>query len=172
MTNLKLAAICAIILPNIASADIEIDTSIDFTTLNRGAFVDALDGLTQAMWEPTFTLFARLDPSISDAIPPYQRGDEFREIHGCIFDVLSEQDAIDDVNTLRDGSLRAVAYIEAHPELNVGTIADHDEYLEHAVPPDAYVLAAQSCGLFDLNSDIMKNAGLVELMREVAENAN
>ncbi len=172
MTKLKLVAICAIIVPSIASADMEFDTSIDFTTLSRSAFVNAADELTQAMWEPTFSLFARLDPTIAEAIPPYHRGEAFREIHGCIFDTLSEKNALNDMNIVRDGSVKAVAYLEAHPELNVSTISEHDEYLESAIPPDAYVAASQSCGLFEINSEIMKDAGLVELLRRVAENAN
>lgn len=172
MTHLKCAAICAILLPNLAFAEAEIDTSVDFTGLNRAAFIDALDDLTQATWGPTWMLFARLDPAIAEAVPAYHRGDEFRDIHGCIYDTLEEQGALAEVNVLRDGGARAVAYIEAHPDLNLITMGDHDAYMDAVIPPDAYVVAAQSCGLFDLNSDIMKEAGLVELLREVAENAN
>ncbi len=172
MTTLECVVICASILPSIASADMEIDTSIDFTKLNRSAFVDAADALTQATWEPTFVLFARVDPAIAEAVPSYQRGEEFRVIHGCIFDTLSKQDALNEMNIVRDKSVKALAYLDANPDLNLSTVAEHNEYLDNAVPPDAYVAAAQSCGLFDINADIVKEAGLFELMLEAAKNEN
>lgn len=157
---------------SMTTSDVGIDASVDFTQLDRGAFVDASEDMTKATWNDAFAIFSRIDPSIAAAVPAYQRADEFRDSYACIFDTLLGQDALADMNLLRDGTMQAIAYLQAHPEMNLTNIADHDVYLDKLMPPNSYLAASQSCGLFDLNADIVAKSGIFELMKKVSENAD
>ena len=150
----------------------KIDTSIDFTALSRDDYLEEADNLLRATWDSTFELFGRTDPSIAALIPDYVYSNEFRAVNGCVYDRLRDQGALQDLNIIRDNAVVGAAYLRAHPELTVFTMTDHQGYLDPMVPPDAYLEAADDCGLLNLNVRIISDAGIWEALKAVTDGQN
>ena len=144
----------------------EIDTSVDFTTLNRGAFVSEARNLAEASWVGSMEIFSRIDPSVAEKVPDFPWNPEFETAYGCIHDDMTAAGTIADYNSMRDASVTFMAFLENNPEVTLLNIDQYDEAIELMTPSETTISAMQRCGLMRLNQQAMIDSGLMQAVTQ------
>ncbi|MEL6648080.1 MAG: hypothetical protein AAFY35_07100 [Pseudomonadota bacterium] len=144
----------------------EIDTSVDFTALNRGQFVDEARRVAEASWVGSMVIFSRIDASVAQAIPAFPWNEDFVTAYSCIYDDMSTAGTLNEYNAMRDESVKFLAFVEQNPEVTLLTIDQYDEALDLMVPSDITIAAMQGCGLMTLNQEAMVESGLMQAVTQ------
>ncbi|MCH2076578.1 MAG: hypothetical protein MK180_06785 [Rhodobacteraceae bacterium] len=153
-------------LPITAQAQ-DIDPDVDFTRLNKSGFVKEMRAMGEASWEPMMALYGRLDPSLAELVPEYPWSSEFDDAYGCVYQGLSDRDALGDVNQIRDKTILLVGYIMSSEEVNFASLENDDTLLELMLPSDNLVEVSSDCGVQELNMRALTESGMMEAFMAV-----
>jgi len=165
---MRSALLLLLVLPaaSLAQSDDPLDLpeleAVDFTQLSRPAFIDKHEEALSIGWEPSMQLYARVDPSLAEIVPPFTWTDDYVETYGCLYDRLKEQEALGEANAMFSGLKASIEYIYAHPDFSILTLAEHEPFIDMLQPSDLYLEASMSCGLGALNAQAMKDSGLYD----------
>lgn len=141
---------------------------VDFTDMDRGDFVAAMQRVQDVLSPRVFELFTRVDPSIEAHVPDLEWTHEHTQVYGCLYDGLAAQDALDDANVVQEHAALALAYLDEHPDLNFATLEEHPDYLASLTPPPTYLDVASDCGLMSLNARAMSESGIMQALQRLA----
>ncbi|MBU2936358.1 MULTISPECIES: hypothetical protein [Pacificibacter] len=166
--KIRYAVALSLFLPatSFAQSDEPLDSpmheAVDFTQLSRSEFIDKHEEALNIGWEPSMQLYARVDPSLAEIVPPFKWTDDYVETYGCLYDHLKEQDALGEANAMFSSMQASIDYIYAHPDFSILTLAEHEPFIDMLQPSDLYLEASMSCGLVALNAQAMKDSGLYD----------
>lgn len=170
---IRYAVVLSLFLPATSFAQSDVSSelaelvAVDFTQVSRSEFIDKHEEALNIGWEPSMKLYVRVDPSLAEIVPPFEWTDEYTETYGCLYDRLKEQDALGEVNAMFSSMQASIEYIDAHPDFNMLTIAQHEPYIDMLQPSDIYLEATISCNLGALNMKTMRDSGLMEAFMAV-----
>lgn len=165
---MRYALILSLFLPATSFAQSDVTSKlaelvdVDFTQVNKAEFIDKHEEALSIGWEPSMQLYARVDPSLAEIVPPFTWTDDYVETYGCLYDRLKEQDALGEANAMFSGLQASIEYIYAHPDFSILTLAEHEPFIDMLQPSDLYLEVSMSCGLGVLNAQAMKDSGLYD----------
>lgn len=165
MKTLRLTAFL-LALP-MASGAQEIDSDVDFTTLRKSAFVKEMRNLAEASWPPMMQLYTRLDPSLGELTPDFEWSDEFSDAYGCVYDTLSANDGLQDVNITRDALVVFMDRVQADESVTFLTFVEDEELSDLLMPSDKFANAGSDCGVNNLNIKLVSESGLMDAMQKI-----
>ena len=144
----------------------EFDADIDFAGLNRSQFVDEMQKLAEATWAPMMQLYMRVGPDIAELTPSFELSEAHLTAYACMFDQLSDADALDEVNTTRDSMIEFALHLDANPEYDFVAFVQDETRLDLLVPDDNYLDASIDCGVIALNQNILIESGMMGVLQE------
>lgn len=154
------------LLPGLAMAQ-QIDTSVDFTKLDRDEFVEEARRAGEASWSTSMAIFTRIDPSIAALVPDFPWGDAFEEGYGCLYDNMSASGNLDHYNALRDEAATFMEFLDANPQVSLINLDQYDEAIDLMTPSDEAIKAMQTCGVMDLNQAAIVESGMMQAVMAI-----
>ena len=136
--------------------------AIDFIQATRAEFIGKHEEALAIAWEPTMQLYARIDDSLGELVPQFEWTDDYVEVYGCLYDRLTEQDALGEANAMFSGIQASIEYIYANPDFTMLTMTEHEAFIDMLQPSDLYLEASISCGIGALSAQTMQDSGLVD----------
>lgn len=153
-------------LPVTAGAQ-QIDQDIDFARLNKSNFVEEMRVMAEASWSPMMQLYTRLEPSLGEFVPDFEWSDAYQDAYECVYDTLSANNALGEVNFTRDALLTFIERVEADESLTFISMAEDEELTELLIPSDQFADAGSDCGVNALNIELISESGLMDAMQRI-----
>lgn len=139
-----------------------IDADINFENLNRTEFIDEMHNIQEAMWDDSFVMLTRVDASLEALVPKFTWTDKHVSAYQCLYDDMSDQRSLGEVNLMRDNAIKMIDYLEKNPNLTLFTIEDYPGFQELMTPPPTFIKATIDCKIIALNARAISDSGLFQ----------
>lgn len=159
--------------PLIASAEEDFSDLIenlerfDAAQMDRGEYLDQMEGIFPDLSVAAFLLFTRMGSELSDHVPDFTWSEAYEEAYGCMYDQTAGVGNYDGLNAYTQGGLVSLHYLRDHPDLTFMTMTEHPEYMDGVTPSAKYLALLQECGVQDLTQDALKKSGMMDALKKV-----
>ena len=144
-----------------------IDPDVDFSRIEKSDFVEEMRVMNAVMWPSMMQLYVRLDPSLEELVPEFEWSEAHTEGTACVYDRLSEQGKLSQVNAMRDQAIAFLDVVETRTDITFASLATDDELIALLSPQDSFADATSDCGLAELNIQTMKESGLMDAITKL-----